>query len=262
MYEFRDLSSNDSLNDNLPAEAMAFQRYGQFDYLEDLIPGYRTLQVTGRELTAYKLTEETPSGMDGSIVTNQVWPSRDIKIKYLLNSDTPYDFRQKYNKLMYFLSNQTLTFNFKDEADYFFYGGLSDVDTPEGGQSEVVSDFTLHCPSPWKFSDVKSLTVSDGQTINDHYLIYPVVPESISFTSTKANFQFQNVTSEQTFGLNTAHTNVVLAPNTGEVSANGQLILNDIVQFSELEQLKIKNGDQIKITNGSSAVIQYRRWLL
>ncbi|RHW46819.1 hypothetical protein DS832_04845 [Bombilactobacillus bombi] len=262
-YDFRNLQTNSTYDvDLLPPEAMSFKWHGNYMYLEELIPGYQTLQVTGRELMGYKVNEENPPGMDGTLLESAYLPARDIEIKYLLKTDDPNDFRQKYNKLMHFLSNQALSFNFRDEPDYYYSGILTDADTPDGGKLEVVSSFTLHCPSPWKFSEVKTLTVGNGGKIEDNYLIYPVIPESITFKLIGADFRFTNQTQNQTFGLMIAHNDVVLTPQKGEVSASGNLILNDIMIGSQLEKLTIKSGDVIQITNGSEAVIKYRRWLL
>lgn len=263
MYDFKDLSPNNEYKLDIPSEAMSFKNEaGSFVYLEELISGYQTLQVTGRELLGYSVKEETPPGMDGALLESFNLPTRDISIKYSLKASDPYHFRTKFNKLMFYLSNQDLIFNFKDEPDYFFKGILSDADTPDGGQLEVASSFTIHCSNPWKFSKLYRLDVANGGVIKDDKLIYPVTPETISFASTAANFKFTNQTQNQTFSLGTAHSNVVLKPNTGEVTADNKPILNDIGMFSELENLSIKNGDLIQITNGSTAVIQYRRWLL
>ena len=263
MYDFKDLSPNSDYKFDIPSEAMSFKNEaGLFVYLERLIPGYQTLQVTGRELLSYSVKEETPPGMDGALLESCNLPTRDISIKYSLKASDPNDFRQRFNQLMFYLSNQDLIFNFKDEPGYFFRGILSDADTPDGGQLEVASSFTIHCSNPWKFSKLYRLDVANGGVIKDDDLIYSVTPETISFASTAANFKFTNQTQNQTFSLGTAHSNVVLKPNTGEVTADNKPILNDIGMFSELENLSIKNGDLIQITNGSTAVIQYRRWLL
>lgn len=263
MYDFKDLKPNNEYKLDIPSEAMSFKdEAGFFVCLEELILGYQTLQVTGRELLSYSVKEETPPGMDGALLESFNLPTRDISIKYSLKASDPKDFRKKFNKLMFYLSNQDLIFNFKDEPDYFFKGILSDADTPDGGQLEMASSFTIHCSSPWKFSKLYRLDVANGGVIKDDDLIYSVTPETISFASTAANFKFTNQTQNQTFSLGTAHSNVVLKPNTGEVTSDNKPILNDIGMFSELENLSIKNGDLIQITNGSKAVIQYRRWLL
>lgn len=264
-YNFRKLDKDSNFdNDLLPSEAMSFywDKEKQYVYLEDLIDGYQTLQVTGREILPYKVTEETPPGMDGSLLESVHLPTRDIDIKYRLLSEDANDFRQKYNKLMFFLSNNELTFNFRDEPKYFYKGVLSGADTPDGGNLDTVSSFTLHCQSPWKFSNIKTITIDNGQSITDNYLLYSVVPESISFSLTGAGFKYTNQTQNQTFGLVNAHNNVVLTPSKGEVKVDTGLILNDIAIGSELERLTIKKGDVINITNGSAATITYRRWLL
>lgn len=248
--------------ERLPSEAMSLNIDGKFLCLEELISDYQTLQVVGRELTPYQINELNVTGADGTLIESAKLGSRDITIKYKLLCDDAVDFRQKFNKLMHYLNNKELIFNFKDEPDYFYSGILDKASTPTGGLLNVISDFTIHCSSPWKFSKLYRLDVANGGVIEDDHLIYPVTPETISFASTAANFKFTNQTQNQTFSLGTAHSNVVLKPNTGEVTADNKPILNDIGMFSELENLSIKNGDLIQITNGSTAVIQYRRWLL
>lgn len=264
MYRFHDTTSADVpvMLERLPSEAMSLKWHGQYMYLEELIPGYRTLQVTGRELMPHQIAEQSNLGMDGTLIENVSLPARDITIKYQLESADATEFQMKYKNLMYFLSNQKITFNFRDQTDYYYTGILSKASTPSGGQLTVTSDFTLHCPSPWRFSEIKSLTVGNGGKIEDNYLDYSAIPESIYFNSTGANFKFINQTQGQTFGLTTAHDEVILTPQKGEASASGNLILNDIKIGSELEKLTIKAGDVIQIVNGSEAIIKYRRWLL
>ena len=62
MYDFRETTLFTGSDDNQhPAEAMLID--GQ--YIEDLIPGYSTLQVSGRELLSQSIEKQTIGKSDG-----------------------------------------------------------------------------------------------------------------------------------------------------------------------------------------------------
>ena len=94
MYKFTDTTSNQTFAAR-PNEAMSIN--GR--YIEDIIPGYRTLTVQGRELLASDLTTADIASRDGSILKNRRYPSRSITITYQLICADNGAFRNAYDKL-------------------------------------------------------------------------------------------------------------------------------------------------------------------
>jgi len=116
MYYFEDTIKKGHTDDLiLPASAMMYDG----TYLENLVPGYRTLAVTGREMLS--LTIETQETQIGSIKLNQKLPNRTLKITYQLIGKDAQDLQKKYHQLMRLLYKETeVSIRFKDELMYHY----------------------------------------------------------------------------------------------------------------------------------------------
>jgi len=147
MYNFKDVNSA-SGGTFLPAEAL--QLNGEF--IENLIPGYRTLQVLGREALSAELTTYETGTSDGSKIENKRYPARYITVKYQLLTDTPEAFRAAYNQLASILNVQDAELIFNDETDKFFIGTPEEVGEVPGGTNNVTSEFIILCADPFKYS--------------------------------------------------------------------------------------------------------------
>lgn len=82
MYSFKDTTINlTSSKQFLPTYTMMYNGM----YLEDLIDGYQTLTVEGREMLSVEVEQQEIQ--IGSIITNQKIPSRTLKITYKLEDE-------------------------------------------------------------------------------------------------------------------------------------------------------------------------------
>ena len=115
MYIFTDTTAA-SAGTVLPIEAL--QINGK--YIEELIPGYRTLSVSGREALSAELSVYETGVRDGSSVKNKRYPAREIIVKYQLIAKTANEFREKYNILAGILNVEEATLIFNDETDKFY----------------------------------------------------------------------------------------------------------------------------------------------
>lgn len=150
MYNFVDVNEV-SEEKILPSEAL--QINGKF--IENIIDGYRTLQVLGREaMTAEILAYETGIA-DGSKTSGKRYPSRYITVKYQLLAKTPEAFRTAYNQLASILNVEDAELIFNDELDKFYIGTPEEIGEPEGGTNNVVSEFTIFCADPFKYSVIE-----------------------------------------------------------------------------------------------------------
>lgn len=182
-YRFQDLSKHGISPRGLPPEALLIKlNDGLYQSLEEMIDGYETLTVSGRELLAPKLTWSNPAGTDGGILTADQYEQRTITIKYRLVADDARAFRDKFTQLNTILSKKMLTFTFADDPNFYWKGTLSAADTPEQGTNDVTSTFTFTCPDPYKHAVHTHNYSGDSKvTIIDETQI-PTLPEAITYT--------------------------------------------------------------------------------
>lgn len=165
MYRFVDINEKQSVTD-LPAEAM--QVNGA--YLENEIPGYRTLYTEGRETLTTEISTIDSDYVDGAIEDSARDLSRVIRVWFLLTARSPQDFREKFNRLNRILRERDSVFIFEDEPDKFFRGTKTDITEIEPGKLMTKGCIEITCNDPYKYSvNEKSVTlVSSGNIVIDY----------------------------------------------------------------------------------------------
>lgn len=147
MYNFIDVTEVSEGN-LLPSEALKLNS----EYIENLIPGYRTLSVSGREALSPELSTYESGVRDGSSLLNRRYPARTIVVKYQLIAETNEAFREAYNQLGNILNVENAEMIFNDEPDKFFIGTPSLVDDVDPGTNSVVGEIEFLCLDPFKYS--------------------------------------------------------------------------------------------------------------
>ncbi|WP_273932851.1 distal tail protein Dit, partial [Lacticaseibacillus paracasei] len=143
MYDFRETTPFTGADDNqLPAEAMLID--GQ--YIENLVPGYRTLQVGGRELLKQSATSNAIGISDGEMMEYVRNPSREITVGYQLIAADEKSFRTAFYKLSGILHGDTHQVSFNDDLSVYWNAVLTDVDDVPKGRNAITSSFTLFVP--------------------------------------------------------------------------------------------------------------------
>lgn len=161
MYDFIDLNNHDVAGDAwLSLEAVTVDGVT----LDQAIPEFTTLQVTGRELVGYSITTVTVGNQDGSTLQKKRREPRKITVKYQIDAETPRRFREIYYKLNQILSGENKKISFADDPDKYFVGTLSDADTPEGGRLSVISSFEFTCFDPYAYANQEDVFTFDDQT--------------------------------------------------------------------------------------------------
>lgn len=160
LYGFRDTTdTSGALGSNLPSEAMNFN--GKF--LENEIPGYRTLTVSGRELIGSEFKVKDIEGLDGTIWKEKYLKPRTITVKYQINASSNKEFRDAYNKMNLLLSGEQVKIYFNDETDKYFIGTKTSNDEVDGGTNYVIGEIEIYCSDPRKYSTTeKEFTATDG----------------------------------------------------------------------------------------------------
>ncbi|MEN2365243.1 distal tail protein Dit [Lacticaseibacillus paracasei] len=143
MYDFRETTPFKGSDDNQrPAEAMLID--GQ--YIEDLIPGYSTLQVSGRELLSQSIEKQTIGKSDGEFIQYARNPSREIVVGYRLAASDNLSFRQAFYKLNSILHGDSHQVSFNDDPSKYWIATFSDIDDVPKGRNAITSSFTLFVP--------------------------------------------------------------------------------------------------------------------
>ncbi|MXI83381.1 phage tail protein [Lactobacillus paracasei] len=143
MYDFREITPFTGSDDNQrPAEAMLID--GQ--YIEDLIPGYSTLQVSGRELLSQSIEKQTIGKSDGEFIQYVRNPSREIVVGYRLAAADNLSFRQAFYKLNSILHGDNHQVSFNDDPSKYWIATFSDIDDVPKGRNAITSSFTLFVP--------------------------------------------------------------------------------------------------------------------
>lgn len=188
MYNFIDVNEV-SENIVLPSEALKING----EYIENLIPGYRTLTVSGREALSPELTAFETGVRDGSVLQNKRFPARTIRVAYQLIAESNEAYRAAYNMLAAILNVENAELIFNDEPDKFFIGTPSAIGEVEPGRNAVTGEFEIFCADPFKYSVIEyeaEPDLDDGSILinyNGTYKAYPTL---------EANFHNEDEVSE------------------------------------------------------------------
>lgn len=147
MYNFIDVNEA-SEGIILPSEALQING----EYIENLISGYRTLNVSGREALSPEVDSFTTGVRDGSRLKNKRFPERVIVVTYQIKTENNGDFREAYNQLGKILNVENAELIFLDEQDKFFIGTPCEIEEVEPGRNAVVGKFKILCTDPFKYS--------------------------------------------------------------------------------------------------------------
>lgn len=116
-------------------------------YLEQIIPGYRTNETTGRWSLRSALDETNRSG-DWSRVKLKRYEPKDFVISYSITCNSPQNLHDATRKLRSFLHQKKEEFKviFRDEETIFYTGIVSDISAQRlVNRSSVSGSFTIHC---------------------------------------------------------------------------------------------------------------------
>lgn len=147
IYNFVD-TIEASGNAVLPSEALKLNG----EYIENLIPGYRTLHVAGREALSPELDYIETGIRDGAKRKYRRYPARYITVTYQLLAESSEAFRDAFNALGGTLDIEDAEMIFADEPDKYFTGTPSELGEIEPGKNAVIGEIVFFCEDPFKYS--------------------------------------------------------------------------------------------------------------
>lgn len=182
MYEFVDTDEMQTKK-TLPAEAMSYNGV----FIENEIPGYRTLYVSGRELMESEIQDETINLIDGSNYLGKRYPARTITVTYQLIASTNLEFRDSFNKLNRLLKDEQVKIIFNDEPDKYFIGTKVGNSIPNPGSNSITGNIEIYCSDPFKYSMVLrefEASVNDNGVLETTVVNNGSIPVSIDYDIT------------------------------------------------------------------------------
>lgn len=159
IYDFVDTNEQDTQT-YLPSEAVSING----TYLENIITGYRTLYVKGRESLEVELDKYSVGTADGERVKGRRYPSRMLTIGFQLIAKDNADFRFRFNQLNNILAIGEADFVFADEPDKFFAGFPVMNAAVDPGTNAVTGEWQIFCAYPYKRSTTPTVLSSEDST--------------------------------------------------------------------------------------------------
>ena len=148
MYSFRDTTATQASDSVKPSEALKINGV----YIEDVVPGYRTLNVSGREAMTPEIDTFDTGIRDGSGIKYKRYPARIITVRYQIKAGSNEAFRDSFNKFAQALDVENAELIFNDEPDKYFTGTPSAIREVDAGKNAVVGEFEITCADPFKYS--------------------------------------------------------------------------------------------------------------
>ena len=148
MYSFVDTIDHTSVADMLPSEALKINN----QFIEQAIPGYRTLNVVGRELISQAITSYPVGDTPGEYYESSKLEPRTITVTYQLYAEDAYSYREKFNALNKLLSKPESQLVFNDEPGKYFIGTFGGNSEVEAGRNFVIGEFDFICSDPCKYA--------------------------------------------------------------------------------------------------------------
>lgn len=234
-----------------PSEALCFNGV----WIDDDIPSFRTLYVSGRESFTAEITEQEYESMDGTRFLRRVIRPRTILIGYLLVASSAPTFMMAYNRLNWLLSKKQARVIFADEPDKYYIGTCRSVGTPDPGRLAVRAEIEIYCSDPFKYavSTTSVDTDENGQFTFEYGGNYPVRPIFTAvFARAAKSVAFAGEDAVVTAGNDSSPTPVFAAGDEVGINCmNGAITLNDIHRLdlgditNEYEKMLLVPGSNI-----------------
>lgn len=253
MYKFRDTIKRKHYRNLpfIPTSAMSYDG----TWLEELIEGYQTLSVEGREM--YSLSFESQEMQVGGVITNVKYPPRELTIKYKLEDKDPRILQEKFDTLKAFLIRQgDVPIIFHDDLEYTFYGRFQTADNVPGDTNSIISSFTVLCSDPFKHGKTQSVK---NKVIE--VLPYSVKPDKLSFKLLTEGL----LAIDGIYRLKSSQAKkgdlLEFDFQTGDTFLNGKVNNNLLDLDSDFRNIRLTTGTDFSSSN-YELTIQYRKAVL
>lgn len=251
MYKFRDTIAGSSNEDfgNLPTSAMMYNG----KYFENVIEGYQTLTVTGREMISLEM--DSDSIKVGALISMQRIQPRLLTVQYKLEDKDPEELQNKFRQLMILLyQEEDVEISFKDEPGIKYYGRYSETDEVPGDTNSIFSSFSIYCQDPRKYSKTKQ----SGEKITMHSPVETPPEKIVVKLARSQSIKITNQNTKAVIRITGAaiYANDVLTfdMDKGILLVNGKDMTSILDLESDFENFYIRRGDQLTCDNGQMTI--------
>lgn len=158
MYQFRDIEQSKK-DSKLSSESFTYDGI----YFENVIEGYKTLKVTGRESFQKEINSEVIGQADGEYYNYSRVTKRDITITFQLKANTPNDLMNKFTQLNRLLKKDNAKLIFADESDKYFNATFIQMENVTEGTLMLTGTMLFTCLDPYKYDvNAKTKTLTRG----------------------------------------------------------------------------------------------------
>lgn len=177
-------------------------------YVEDILPGFLTCYVKGRESIAAELKLTELDKRNGAILKSKKFPVRRLKVGFLLEAKIKEENLLKLRTLGNILDVVNAKIIFEDEKDVFYIGTPIMNAEVQHNSAICTGEFQIDCINPFKFStDEREVhTESDGTLSIDYKGTVPAHPRIFADFNGDSGY----------FAVTDEHSNTVIAGNPKE----------------------------------------------
>ena len=131
--------------------------------IENVITGYTTLEVTGREPFDREITTIVIKTQDGERYSRRRLTKRTITVRFVIEADTPEQNMALYERLNSLLDFEQAKIVFADEPDKYYVGTAAKAVMNYINASVSTGTITIYCADPYKYSlEEKEAAFEDG----------------------------------------------------------------------------------------------------
>lgn len=256
MYDFTDLNQ-------IPHSAgSSFGLIYNTTDLEQELPGFRTLSVTGRGLISKDISTSKVPEMDGLRIDESSLPARTIDVKFLLRASSATDLRRSYEKLNRFIltKNQT-TVSFRDDPGRYYIGLVTDCNVDEELTNEAIGMMRIFCSKPYQYSNT---VTSSGTSVSFPVNLYTIkLLADFSFIPTESgeSIQIRNSYGQSiTIGPVAAGRlyDLILSDDRITIKENGIRKMTLLSIQSGVETFRIQPGTVYSLSTGGTLTARFQ----
>lgn len=234
---------------------------------ESVIPGFRTLSVSGRGLISRNVQSLPVPGMDGEILTESKLTPREIAVSYVIDATSSEELRRSYEKMNSLLNVPTAKIKFKDDPLYYYDGTVTQTTEDNEITNSVLGSISFYCPSPFKLKDPVTITgtAPKFELPPDYYGIKGAVSKLL------ADFTFQATATLPIIKLNNSlgHSieigpvisgrtyQLLLSGDRVNVIENGMRKMTLLSITSGVEKFKVQPGITFTLSNGGTLTAKF-----
>lgn len=254
MYEYAPIKPSFDTGRIFPVDNMKFNG----KYLDDIINGYRQLNVSGRDLVSRKIDTTPVPRRRGEWFNYIQDESREITVEFMMEAESSHALRDEYAILNKHLrSDVPVPIQFDDEPEYTYYGVY--VESPSKPEDRLMfkGELTIICPDPYKY---KTLSKSEDGRINNLEADFVYPKRMVLMVTTQSDLiEVTNGTHRIVLKGSYAPSNKIEIVWGDEVTITYQnrSLLPELQLYSDLEFFELKNGMNISATNAEVSLIEW-----